>query len=202
MRTKSSEIMDKILQYIDSKYCESSTPPSVREIAENIGLSKSCVSNYIAEMKEKGMLDNNSSWRGVKTKMMDKMQQELTFIPVVGQVACGTPILAQENIETYLPMPKGILGNGKFFVLVAHGDSMINAGITNGDYVIVRQQEDAEQGQIVVALIDEDATLKRYYLDEDKRQVKLHPENDDMEDMYFDHIAIQGVAVKVIKDLV
>ena len=79
---------------------------------------------------------------------------------------------------------------------------MINAGINNGDYVIVKQQESAEQGQIVVALIEDEATLKRYYLDDKKKKIRLHPENDNMQDMYFDKISIQGVAVKVIKDLI
>ena len=173
MRTKNPEIINKIYEYIENNYYGQGITPSVREIADYVGISKSSVSNYIAEMKEKGLLESNGSWRGIKTKRMEKMHQRVAFIPVVGQIACGTPLLAEENIETYLPLPQEVLGSGNYFVLVARGNSMINAGIADGDYVIVRQQEQAEQGQIVVALIDEEATLKRYFLDEEKREVRL-----------------------------
>ena len=130
-----------------------------------------------------------------------KTRQETKQVPVVGGIACGVPILAEENIERYIPIPKDFLGNGNFFILQAQGNSMINAGIADGDYVIVRQQETAEIGQIVVALIGEEATLKRYYIDRERRKIRLHPENSRMKDMYYDSITIQGVAIKVIKDL-
>ena len=106
-----------------------------------------------------------------------------------------------ENVEQYIPISTALLGQGKFFALHARGNSMINANIEDGDFVIVRQQNTAEDGQLVVALIDDEATLKRYYRDNKNRQIRLHPENDAMSDMYYDEIAIQGVAVKVIKDL-
>ena len=94
------------------------------------------------------------------------------------------------------------LGAGNYFVLMAKGESMINAGIDDGDYVVIRQQPSAEEGQIVVAMVEDgEATLKRYYKDKRRKKVRLHPENDEMEDMFFDSIEIQGVAVKVIKNL-
>ena len=132
---------------------------------------------------------------------MAKTNNSVNNLPVVGSISCGSPLLAEENIECYLPIPKEFLGNGEFFILQANGDSMIDAGINNRDYVIIRKQETAEQGQIIVALIDNEATLKRYYIDRKKRKVRLHPENKNMEDMYFDSIVIQGVAIKVIKDI-
>lgn len=201
MRSKSAELMKNIIDYIDMEYLDSGRVPSMQEIADAVNISKACVSNYIAEMKENGMLDNDGGHRGVRTKFMNKMQQGVEHIPIVGTIACGTPMLAEENIESYLPIPKELLGSGKHFILKAHGDSMVNANIEDGDLVIVRQQETAEEGQIIVALIDNETTLKRYYLDESSKQVRLHPENDAMEDMYFDSIDVQGIAIKVIKDL-
>ena len=201
MRSKNSTLMEKILEYINNEYCQTETMPTIREIASALNVSKSCVGKYITEMKNNGVILNNGDWRGIRTKAVNKIQHNIQYLPVVGSIACGQPILAEENIETYLPIPQEFLGNGKFFILKAEGESMVNAGINSGDYVIVRQQETAEEGQIVVALIENEATLKRYYLDKLRKQIRLHPDNDNMSDMYFDNIVIQGVAIKVIKDL-
>ena len=201
MRSKNPEIMEKIIEVIDDFYKENNYLPTMREIAEIAQISKTSVCEYIAVMKQKGMIENNGLWRGVKTPYVNKVSVQPTLVPLVGTVACGTPMLAEENIETYLPLPAEFLGRGKYFVLKAQGKSMINAGINPGDYVIVREQETAEIGQIIVALIDDEATLKRYYIDNNSHQIRLHPENDEMEDMFFDDITIQGIAVKVLKDL-
>ena len=199
MRTKDTNLMENIVAYIDSCFLSNNKIPSVRDIANAFCISKSTVSNYLIAMKEKGMIDREKGWCNIKTKNMGIMNTQIEYVPVVGSVACGTPMLAEENIEQYLTIPKLFLGNGKYFILKAKGESMINAGIENGDYVIVKQQEVAEQGQIVVALIDNEATLKRYY--NDNQKIRLHPENDTMQDMYFDNIVIQGVAIRVIKEL-
>jgi repressor LexA len=193
--------MDKIIDCIEKEYINNGSIPTMREIASKLNISKSCVSNYIAEMQKRGMLEHTSGWHTIKTTNMAKVKNEALYLPVVGSIACGTPLLAEENIETYLPIPKDFLGGGNYFILRAKGNSMINAGVSNGDYVIVKQQETAEEGQIIVALIENEATLKRYYLDKKRKQIRLHPENDNMQDMYFKSIVIQGVAVKVIKDL-
>ena len=174
---------------------------SVREIADALQISVGCVAKYIAEMENRKLLINNGGSRGIMTVKMAKTNSSVCNLPVVGSIACGSPLLAEENIECYLPISNEFLGNGEFFILKANGESMIDAGICDGDYVIIRKQEDAEEGQIIVALIDDEATLKRYYLDKAKKKVRLHPENKKMEDMYFDSIVIQGVAVKVIKDI-
>lgn len=202
MRSKSTELMNKIVVCIDDYFSQNGSVPTMQQIADALQISKGTVSNYVAYMKEIGMIKRESGWHCIKTKTMSKTLNSVQNIPVVGSIACGTPILAEENIEKYLPIPTDFLGQGKHFILKANGNSMVNAGINDGDYVIVRQQETAEQGQIVVALIDNEATLKRYYLDTKKRQVRLHPENDKMQDMYFKNIVIQGVAVKIIKDLI
>ena len=201
MRTKSSILMDKIIEFIDSEYYAKGRTPTIIEIASALKISKSCVGNYLTDMTQKGLISNKGGSRGIVTKSMQKIRQDTVEVAVVGSVACGLPLLAEENIESYVTFSKELLGSGKFFILRAKGDSMINAGINDGDLVIVRQQETAEIGQIVVALIGNEATLKRYYLDNKRKKIRLHPENDKMEDMFFDDIAIQGIAVKVLKDL-
>ena len=202
MRSKSPELMNKIIEFIDERYAETGLTPSMQQIGDSLNIGKTCVWNYIKEMQSKGMISYDGCTYGIKTPSMMKLSTATTNVPLVGTVACGTPLLAEENIETYLPIPTRLLGRGKFFILKATGDSMINAGIDSGDYVIIRKQNTAEEGQIVVALVEDEATLKRYYLDQDNKRVRLHPENDDMEDMYFDNIVIQGVAVKILKDIV
>lgn len=201
MRSKSPERMQDIIAYIEETYAKCGAIPTMQNIADNLGMSKSGVSKYVAEMRERGMLEQSGSFRNVKTAAMRKHGGEIEYIPIVGSIACGTPMFAEENIETYIPFPKEVLGIGEYFVLRAYGDSMIGAGIEDGDLVIVRKQETAEEGQIVVALIESEATLKRLYYDEKRHKIRLRPENDAMEDMLFDEVAIQGVAVKVLKDL-
>jgi repressor LexA len=201
MRKKNEELITNILQFIDDEYCRLGKSPTMREIASKFNVTSACICKYIAEMEKRGLVSNNGTGRGISTKKMQKLALCTEQLPVVGSIACGTPMLAEENIESYITVSLNFLGNGKYFILRAKGNSMINAGIENGNYVIVKQQEVAQEGQIVVALIDNEATLKRYYIDTKRKQVRLHPENDNMEDMYFDSITIQGVAIKVIKDL-
>ena len=201
MRKKSETLMNQIIEFIDKEYEKNGRVPSFSEIATKTGVTKGCISKYITEMTERGLVKQSSGSRGIITKSMEKGFVQTLKIPVVGTIACGLPILAEENIESYLTIPKDFLGSGDHFILKAQGNSMINAGISENDYVIIRQQNDAEQGQIVVALVDNEATLKRYYKDNVKQKIRLHPENDEMEDIFFDNIVIQGIAVKVIKDL-
>lgn len=202
MRSKNKELMTKMLNFIDSEYQKNGLAPTLREIASEFNITSACVSHYVTEMKEKGLIQSNGKSRGIKTSKIQSMINEVSYLPVVGSIACGTPLLAEENIEKYLPIPTEFLGNGKYFILRANGDSMIKANIEDGDYVIIKQQETAEVGQIIVALINNEATLKRYYLDDKRQKVRLHPENDEMQDMYFKNVIIQGIAVKVIKDLI
>lgn len=202
MRSKDMGLMMKISDFIDNQYNKIGRTPTAREISSEFDISLSTVSKYVNAMIENGMLEYNGDWRTIKTLSMKKQSQDIVYLPVVGTIACGGPITAEQNIETYLPIPTSFIGKGKFFILKARGNSMINAGINDGDIIIVRKQETAEEGQIVVALIDNEVTLKRYYLDREKQKVRLHPENDEMEDMYFDNIQIQGIAIKLFKDIV
>lgn len=201
MRSKSTELMNNIIDFVNKTYEKTGFTPSYRDIADKFSISKGCVCNYMKALADKKLISIKEGSRGVLTKKMQMSKSEILNLPVVGSIACGSPILAEENIERYIQIPKTLVGNGKFFVLIAQGESMINANISEGDLVIVRQQDTAEVGQIIVALIDNEATLKRFYLDEKNKRIRLHPENENMEDMYFKNIKIQGVAIKVIKDL-
>lgn len=202
MRSKSTEIMNQIIEYIDKTFFSTREIPSVQEIADHIGIAKSSASRYLSEMEAKGLIRKSSGFYGLETKKIQKAMRTTHFMPIVGEIACGTPILAEENIESYLTISGEFLGPGEFFALRAYGNSMINAGIDNGDYVVIRKQETADEGQIVVAMIDNgECTLKRYYIDRKKKKIRLHPENDEMEDMYFSKVSIQGVAVKIIKNV-
>ena len=202
MRYKNPEKMKQIEDYINVQYFEHNNIPTVQQISDNVGLSASTVQGYLYEMQEKGILVLTGGWKSVRTRRMLKDGTGNIKVAVLGRIACGEPLFAEENIESFVTLSKDLLGSGEFFALWARGNSMINAGINDGDLVIVRRQEDAENGQIVVALCDnENATLKRLYKDEKLHKIRLHPENDDMDDMIFDDIQIQGVAIKVLKNV-
>ena len=201
MRSRNQETMQLILEFINDTYFTNGVVPTLQEIADFAKMSRSSASRYLGYLEEAGKLTSKGGWQGFKTREIEKLRGNLTQMPVVGDIACGIPIMAEENIEDYLCISASFLKKGNYFALRAKGDSMIEAGIEDGDYVIIRQQNHAEEGQIVVALVEDSATLKRYYLDRENRRIRLHPENSAMEDMYYDEIAIQGIAVKVIKDL-
>ncbi len=203
MRSKNPQTIQRILFFINDYYKAKGQAPTLQQIGDAVNMNRGNVKRYLDEMVEKGILTSDGGWRGCRTKeMLQEMQRSAIIdLPIVGDIACGTPILAEENIEEYISLSSDFLkGGGIFFGLRAKGDSMINAGISSGDYVIARMQPTAEEGQIVVALIDDEATLKRYYIDKENKRIRLHPENEEYEDMYFDNIIIQGVVVKVIKN--
>ena len=193
MKSKSSETFSLIRTAIRDYRDYRGTSPSVAEIAAAAGVSKATVSRYLSEMREQGELDYGGH-RGIVMK-----ERQTVRVPVLGAVACGLPKLAEENIEEYVSLPASLFGSGEFYLLRASGESMIGAGIDDGDLVLIRQQDTAEAGQIVVALVEDEATLKRFY--PERSRVRLHPENPDMEDIYVESCLVQGVAVKVIKEL-
>ncbi len=199
MRTKSEDRLREIVAYIDECYGKTGKTPSLENMAKQFTMAKANVYKYVSELEARGLLENLGR-DGLVTRKMAKTNVSSRNLAVVGEIACGSPILAEENIEEYVSIPEKWIGKGEFFILKAKGDSMINAGINSGDLVIVRKQSTAEQGQIVVALCeDSEATLKRFYKENDK--IILRPENDSMEDIIVSDCQIQGVAVKVIKDL-
>lgn len=199
MRTKDTALIEQIKKSIEKTYEESGRSPSVRQIAKEVGCSYSTVSRYIKEMVERGIIARSSG--EYETEVISKMNMDTVPVAVVGSVSCGPLTFAEENIEEYIKLPTSLLGQGKFFILHASGQSMIGAGIEDGDLVVVRQQPTAEPGQIVVALVEDEVTLKRFYPDPENGCVRLHPENKRLKDIIVDDCQIQGVAVKVLKDL-
>jgi len=200
MRTKNPENFKMIEEFINNYTEKNGVSPTVREIHAGTGLAVGTVSRYLSFMRENGMLDY-SGCRNITTREAMITRNESTKVPVLGAVSCGVPKFAEENIEEFVRLPNALFGKGEFFILRANGDSMIEADIEHGDLVVVRKQNYAEEGQIVVALMEEEATLKRYYPEPEKRRVRLHPENSSMQDIIVRDCIIQGVAVKVIKDL-
>lgn len=199
MRTKDTALIEQIKKSIEKAYEENGRSPSVRQIAKEVGCSYSTVSRYIKEMVERGIIARSSG--EYETEVISKMNMDTVPVAVVGSVSCGPLTFAEENIEEYIKLPTSLLGQGKFFILHASGQSMIGAGIEDGDLVVVRQQPTAEPGQIVVALVEDEVTLKRFYPDPENGCVRLHPENKRLKDIIVDDCQIQGVAVKVLKDL-
>ena len=202
MRPKNQETISAILNCINDYMEVNGCAPSTREIADAVGSDCGSVSRYIRYMEEQGMLERCGT-RNISTGL-SKSKTKVVNVPLVGAIACGSPILAEENIEEYLPVPPSFAHGKDYFFLRAKGDSMINAGIDDGDLVLIHSQSQANKGQIVVALVDdEEATLKRYY--PGSGQVILEPENDDYEhitvNLAMQHFSIQGVAETVIKRL-
>jgi repressor LexA len=175
---RQQEIFDFVRQYVS----EHGYPPTVRDIGKAIGLaSSSTVHAHLANLEKLGLLRRDPTKPRAIEVLKDKARQVVAPVglPVVGQVAAGQPVLADENIEEYVPVPGIAGGDDGEFVLRVKGDSMKDAGILEGDFVIVRRQETATDGDIVVALVGEEATVKRFFREND--HVRLQPENEAME---------------------
>ncbi len=200
MRTKDRELFDVIMRYIDSYTEENGCSPTVREIADATDISRSTVGRYLQELIAGGRVLSNGR-RSYVTDTARRARRDFVRVPILGEVACGLPQFAEENIIDYVQLPSALFGNGDFYMLRANGYSMIDVGISSGDYVLIRRQNTAEPGEIVVALVEDEATLKRYYPEPERRRIRLHPENRVMDDIYVSECEIQGIAVKVLKDL-
>ncbi len=191
--------MKRICEYVESYVMKHGESPSMAGIGEAIGISKATAYRYLVEMDKLGLVSYDG--KGITTERTKKLNQDVVMTPLVGSVPCGTPQYEEENIEEYIALPTAIFGNGDFFALRASGDSMTEAGIDDGDLVVVRKQKDAADGDIVVALVDNQSTLKRFFRDKETGRVILHPENSRMKDIIPRECYIQGVACHIIKTL-
>ncbi|WP_409336333.1 transcriptional repressor LexA [Eubacterium sp. F2] len=200
MKLKSQEYYKTLLSFIDDYREEHGVSPTNRIIAAGTGVSTATVSRYLQDLRKEGKIEYKGH-RGIITPKMKEEKESTVLVPLLGSIACGIPKYAEGNIEKYIPLPVSLFGKGDFFLLHAKGNSMIDAGINNGDLVLIKKQNAAEPGQIVVALIDEDATLKRFYPEPEKKLIRLHPENKEMNDIYVEHCIIQGIAVNVLKNI-
>jgi len=197
MKSMSEEKFAAVRKFISGYTDAHGCSPSLPEIAEGTGLAQTTAYRYVRAMVDRGELDS----AGRRCLTAAGSGKQTVRVPVLGRVACGLPSYAEENIEEYVRLPVSVFGNDEYYILRASGESMIGAGISDGDLVLVRRRNYANEGDIVVALAGDEATLKRYYPEPERRRVRLHPENPDMEDIYLPECEIQGVAVKVIKDL-
>lgn len=199
MRAKSIELMEKIKEYAEGYYLDHGQSPTTSKISTALQIGRTTAYSYLVEMDRRGMISYDG--KNIRTSVIERSRPGMIRAAVLGDIACGLPNFAEENVEEYVSLPESMFGQGEFYILRARGESMIDAGIAPGDLVVIRKTPVANQGDIVVALVGDEATLKRYYRDDAHRRIVLHPENQEMDDIYVDHCAIQGVAVKVIKDL-
>lgn len=205
-----------IYDFIRTYSTEHGYPPSVREIGAAVGLaSPSTVHMHLKVLEEHGLIRRDSK-KPRTIEVVDKqassaddqapqasvsqdVDRNLISLPLVGRVAAGTPILAEQNVEETLTLPTSIVGDASSFILRVRGESMINAGIFDGDYIVVKEQRDAHNGEIVVALIDDSATVKTFYRERDR--VRLQPENDSMDPIYVDNPVILGRVTALIRSI-
>lgn len=194
---------EEILNFIKSEVQKRGYPPSVREIGKAVGLSSSStVHAHLSQLEKKGYIRRDPT----KPRAIELLEENFFFasrdtspVPVVGNVTAGQPILAEENIIEYFPLPKDFVKEDSIFMLSVEGDSMINAGILDGDYIAVRQQSTAVNGDIVVALMDDEATVKRFYKENDR--IRLQPENDYYEPLILTHVNILGKVIGLFRKM-
>jgi len=217
-RKKDPDALNKrekaILKVIEKGVATNGYPPSVREIGKAVGLrSTATVHGYLAKLADKGYIKKEQQ-KGRTLKLLkggatDKQNmnqdkdvyngREMVDVPVVGKITAGEPILAVENITDTFPIPLDFVGNSESFMLVVRGESMIEAGILSGDYILVRRQNAAENGQIVVALIDDEATVKTFYKEKD--HIRLQPENSTMDPIIVPTCEILGKVIGVFRKM-
>ncbi len=203
MKTKAPKgsRQQQIIEFIQETVQKKGYPPSVREIGAAVGLSSSStVHAHLSSLVEQGLLkrDPDKPRAICLSDQNYNVHKSVTPVPVVGRVTAGQPILAMENIEDTYPLPTDLVGDGEVFMLVVQGDSMINAGILDGDYVLVSKVNSANNGDIVVALVDNDeATVKRFY--KESGHIRLQPENDFMSPIIVDDAYILGKVIGVIR---
>lgn len=199
-----SNIQLKILTFIKKQITEKGYPPSVREMCKATGLSStSSVHAHLKTLEKKGyIIKGNNKMRAielvdVENQFSDFQKKEVIHLPIVGNVAAGEPILATENIEDIMPVPVNMIGADESYILKVKGDSMIEVGIMNGDYIVVNKQNSANNGDIVVALIDDSATVKTFYKEKDF--IRLQPENSTMSPIIVKDPYILGIVKGVIR---
>ena len=191
-KTKNEEA---VFAFIQKFITENGYAPCVREVCSACNIkSTATVFNIINRLKERGLLEKSE----VKRRAI-ALKSKTVSVPVVGTVAAGQPIFATENLEGYVSLPENFFAGGELFMLNVQGSSIIKIGMFDGDKVVVRKQSTAENGDIVVALVDDSATVKRFYKKDGK--FILHPENDDMQDFIFDEVSVMGKVVGLIRNI-
>lgn len=207
MRRRDPDKQQQILDFVNRQVAEKGYPPSVREICQAVGFkSTSTVHAYIKKLEEEGQIHKDATKPRALRILDDRRNsldgyisdREIENVPVVGKITAGQPILAVENIEETFPVPVQYLENSTVFMLKVRGDSMIQAGIMDGDYILVKQQNTAENGDIVAALIGEEATVKRFFKEKD--HIRLQPENPAYEPIIVkDNLTVLGKVIGLFR---
>lgn len=198
---KISPKQQEILEYIKSQILERGFPPAVRDICEAVHLkSTSSVHSHLETLEKNGYIRRDPT-KPRAIEILDDtfnlFRREVTNVPLIGRVAAGEPIFAEQNIENYFPIPVEMLPNNRTFMLKVRGESMINAGILSGDYVLVEEKQTASDGEMVVALIEDGATVKTFYKEEGF--IRLQPENDFMDPIIVTDVMILGKVIGVFR---
>lgn len=202
-----------ILKFIEEQVIENGYPPSVREIGKAIGLSSTAtVHAYLAKLEKQGyikkedkkgrtlkVIKGTDGQQIIKENKNFYTQRELVDVPVIGKITAGQPILAVENVTDTFPIPIDFVGNSESFMLTVRGESMIEAGILDGDYILVKKQDNASNGEIVVALIEDEATVKTFYKEKD--HIRLQPENPTMDPIIVQDCKILGKVIGVFRKM-
>lgn len=200
-KDKISKKQEEILEYIKSQILERGFPPAVREICDAVKLkSTSSVHSHLETLEKNGYIRRDPTKPRAIEILDDQFnltRREMVQVPIVGRVAAGEPILAQENVEEYFPIPVDFMPNNDVFMLKVRGESMINAGILDGDFVVVEKKNTADNGDMVVAMIEDGATVKTFYKEEGI--IRLQPENDFMEPFILTEVDILGKVVAVMR---
>lgn len=200
---KISPKQQEILEYIKSQILERGFPPAVRDICEAVHLkSTSSVHSHLETLEKNGYIRRDPTKPRAIEILDDSFnftRREMVNVPILGRVAAGEPILADQNIENYFPIPMEYMPNNQTFMLKVKGESMINAGILDGDMVLVEQRATARDGEIVVALIEDGATVKTFYRED--KMIRLQPENDTMDPIMVTDVHILGKVIGVFRFL-
>ncbi|MCT4543970.1 MAG: transcriptional repressor LexA [Vallitalea sp.] len=196
-----SEKQNKILNFIKKEILSKGYPPSVREICNAVGLkSTSTVHGHLERLEKKGIIRRDPTKpRAIEIidESISPIRREMVSVPIIGKVAAGEPLLAVENIEEYFPIPTEYMPNKQTFMLNVKGNSMIDAGIYDGDLILVQQQNNADNQDIVVALVDDSVTVKRFFREAD--HIRLQPENRFMEPIILDDVTILGKVIGLFR---
>ena len=189
----------EVLNYISSYTEENSYPPTVRDISEHFGISIRAVQDHLIALQKKGFLSQaQKRSRSIKVISENANQPFVGKVPLLGTVAAGKPLLCEENLDGYVNLTEPFVRPGKsYFALRVRGQSMINAGILEGDLAVVEQANLAVDGQIIVAVIDDAITLKRYYKEADR--IRLQPENPDFQPIYCQDVRIVGILSNIVR---
>ena len=196
-----TEKQSEILEYIKAQILERGFPPAVREICEAVHLkSTSSVHSHLETLEKNGYIRRDPTKPRAIEILDDAFnltRREMAQVPIVGRVAAGEPLLAEQNIEDYFPIPVERLPNNQTFLLQVKGESMINTGILNGDYILVEQTPSASNGEVVVALVEDGATVKRFF--KENGHYRLQPENDTMDPIIVDEVTIVGKMIGLLR---